>query len=136
MNTMQHKRLERLVKCPTLNSNYESNKFISCKKLVMNILNLIEEADKSFTLVENHPAKKLPLEEQVLYLSGLCLPMVSDGIVSEKQKDYIHFLIKLFGLDESCLDDVLAFSQSPDKETIRGFFACISKKANGSYILI
>ena len=73
-------------------------------------------------MFDNHPVKKLPLEHQILYLMGLALVMSADGCLHKKQQDYICLLVKSFGLDHSLVDDVIAFANSPDKETALGFF--------------
>lgn len=93
----------------------------------MDILDLIEEADKKSSF-ENHPMKHKSLEEQILYLNGLCLPIISDGDISNKQKDYLKLLINSFNLDRSCLNDILGFAQEPDKETIKAFLDTFRRK--------
>ena len=94
----------------------------------MDILDLIHDATKEANSFTNHPAKELSLEERLLYLNGLSLVMNSDAEIDEDEKEYIRILIKSFELDESCLNDMVAFAQSPDKDTIQAFFRTFRRK--------
>ncbi|PCM45929.1 TerB family tellurite resistance protein [Marinobacter sp. ANT_B65] len=88
----------------------------------MDILDIINEATKEADAFENHAAKELTLEERLLYLQGLALVMNVDGDIHEEEKEYIRILIKSFDMDESTLNDFVAFAQSPDKDTVQAFF--------------
>ena len=94
----------------------------------MDIFDAICEATKEANSFENHPVKELSLEEQILYLNGIALVMNADGNIDENQKEYVRILIKSFEMDESCLDDMVAFAQSPDKDTIQAFFRTFRRK--------
>ena len=94
----------------------------------MDIFDLIQDATKEANSFEDHPAKELSLEERLLYLNGLSLVMNSDAEIDEDEKEYIRILIKSFDLDESCLNDMVTFAQSPDKDTIQAFFRAFRRK--------
>ncbi|MEY8240937.1 MAG: TerB family tellurite resistance protein [Cycloclasticus sp.] len=94
------------------------------------ILDLIDDASAEANAFENHPTTELGMEEQVLYLKGLALVMNVDKDIDASEKEYIRILIKSMKLDESLLDDVVAFSQSPDKDTVQAFFKAFRYQAN------
>ena len=89
---------------------------------MMNILDFIQDVTKEANAFTNHPAKKLSLEDRLLYLHGLALVMNADDQISDSEKDYLTILIKSFDLDQSLLTDLVAFAQSPDKDTTLAFF--------------
>lgn len=95
---------------------------------MFDILDMIHDATKEANSFENHPAKALPLEERLSYLNGLALVMNSDAEIDEEEKEYLRILIKSFDLDESCLNDFVAFAQAPDKDTIQAFFRTFRRK--------
>ena len=86
---------------------------------MMNILDFIQDVTKEANAFTNHPVKKLSLEDRLLYLHGLALVMNADDQI---EKDYLTILIKSFDLDQSLLTDLVAFAQSPDKDTTLAFF--------------
>jgi len=94
------------------------------------ILDLIDDASAEANAFENHPTTELGMEEQVLYLKGLALIMNVDKDIHASEKEYIRILIKSMMLDESLLDDVEAFAQSPDKDTVQAFFKAFRYQAN------
>ena len=95
---------------------------------MFDILDLIHDATKEANSFENHPAKALPLEERLSYLNGLALVMNADAEIDDNEKEYLRILIKSFDLDESCLNDFVAFAQAPDKDTIQAFFRTFRRK--------
>lgn len=101
----------------------------------MDIFNAICEATKEANSFENHPVKALSLEEQILYLNGIALVMNADGNIDENQKEYVRILIKSFELDESCLNDMVAFAQAPDKDTIQAFFRTFRRRTIAQLLL-
>ena len=94
----------------------------------MDILDIIHDATKEANSFTDHPMKERSLEEQILYLNGLSLVMNADANIDEHQKEYLRILIKSFELDESCLNDLVAFAQAPDKDTIQAFFRTFRRK--------
>ena len=94
------------------------------------ILDLIDDASAEANAFENHPTAELGMEEQVLYLKGLALIMSVDKDIDASEKEFIRILIKSMTLDESLLEDVVAFAQSPDKDTVQAFFKAFRHQAN------
>ena len=94
----------------------------------MDIIDLIDLAGKEAEAFTNHPAKNLSLEERLLYLNGLALVMNADGQIHVEEKEYIRILIKSMDMDQSCLNDMVAFAQAPDKDTIQAFFKAFRRK--------
>ncbi len=92
------------------------------------ILDIIEDATKEADAFENHPMCNIAMEEQLLYLNGLALVMNADGHIDDTEKEYIRILIKSIGLDESSLDDMVAFAKAPDKDTVQAFFRTFRRK--------
>ena len=88
----------------------------------MDILNFIKDVTKEADAFAHHPVKELSLEDRLLYLNGLALVMNADGQISDSEKEYLTILIKSFDLDQSLLNDLVAFAQSPDKDTALAFF--------------
>lgn len=93
-----------------------------------NIIQLIKEAAKENRAFENHAAKKLSLEERILYLQGLALVMNADGEIHKQEKDYLLILIKSFDLDESILENCIDFARQPDKSTIQSVLKYFKRK--------
>ncbi|WP_028765329.1 TerB family tellurite resistance protein [Shewanella colwelliana] len=92
------------------------------------ILDIICDATTEANAFEQHPAGALSMEEKVLYLNGLALVMNADGDIDSRESEYIRILIKSMGLDESSLDDVIAFAIAPDKDTVQAFFRAFRRK--------
>lgn len=92
------------------------------------ILDIIEQATTEADAFENHPMCEFSMEEQVLYLNGLALVMNADGHIDDSEKEYIRILIKSIGLDESSLEDMVAFAKAPDKDTVQAFFRAFRRK--------
>jgi len=92
------------------------------------ILDIIEQATTEADAFEKHPMCEFSMEEQVLYLNGLALVMNADGHIDDSEKEYIRILIKSIGLDESSLEDMVAFAKAPDKDTVQAFFRAFRRK--------
>lgn len=88
----------------------------------MDILNFIQDVTKESNAFTHHPVKELSLEDRLLYLNGLALVMNADGQITDSEKEYLTILIKSFDLDQSLVNDLVAFAQSPDKDTALAFF--------------
>jgi uncharacterized tellurite resistance protein B-like protein len=93
------------------------------------VLDLIDDAAAESNAFEAHPAGELSLEDQLHYLNGLALIMSSDKHIDEAEIEYIKILIKSFSLDESLIDDVLAFAKAPDKASVQAFFKAFRHKS-------
>jgi len=94
----------------------------------MDVFDILSEATTEATAFESHAAKVLPLEERILYLQGLALVMNADSNVHDEEKEYLRILIKSFDMDESILEECIAFSLAPDKDNIQAFFRAFRRK--------
>jgi len=94
----------------------------------MDILDSITEASTEASAFKGHAAKELLLEERILYLHGLSLVMNADKDVHDEEKEYLRILIKSFEMDESILEECVAFALAPDKGSIQAFFKAFRRK--------
>lgn len=94
----------------------------------LDIFDVIEEATRENNSFENHPLRTYSVEEQLLYLQGLALVMNADNEIHDDEKEYLRILIKSFDMDQSSLDALVQFAQSPDKDTVQAFFKTFRRK--------
>ncbi|MEY8193699.1 MAG: TerB family tellurite resistance protein [Cycloclasticus sp.] len=92
------------------------------------ILGIINDATAEANAFEHHPAADFSMEEQLLYLNGLALVMNADGDIDAREVEYLRILIKSMNLDQTILDDMTAFAQKPDKDTVQAFFLAFRRK--------
>ncbi len=99
------------------------------------ILDMVSEAAKETSSFENHPANDFSMEEKLLYLNGLALIMNSDGEIHESEKEYLSLLISSMEIEADCINDIVAFAQSPDKATIQAFFKSFRRRQSSQLFL-
>jgi len=100
------------------------------------ILGMINEAVKEANAFDAHPMCDVSLEERLLYLQGLGLIMHSDGNIGSDEVEYLHILIKSFGMDKSTIDCFISFAEQPDKDTIQAFFQTFSDSKYASVFIL
>jgi len=84
----------------------------------MSVLGLLKKVKVQTLSFEKHPCRKLEQEEMIHYLNGLALVAHEDGVICEKEQEYLSILINSFGLNEEMLETFIAFAQHPDEKRI------------------
>lgn len=84
----------------------------------MSVLDLLKKAKIQTLSFEKHPCRELDQEVMVHYLNGLTLIAKEDGIVCEKEREYLSILINSFGLNEDMLETFINFAENPDEKRI------------------
>ncbi len=97
-----------------------------------NILSMITKARRSNTSLQLHPGGNLSMEEKVLYLRGLSLMAVIDETISPEEEAFLEILLHTFQISLEELEDLKAFAQAPDQESLNDF----TKKFAGSNLAL